>query len=224
MPRTVLARRVLPKLTSKHIKADIHPKQRNGPRLYNAKRLIQGSQSALWHNNELKEEVKKSLFNKTYDEGIWRKHVSQDVADFIDDMEAQGTKLLPEEQYALLSDPVKFFSRPQNVPAILRKQVYLPKFTITLLKQSPGPQYAQFHVPMWFNKLDLKSYLKSVYNVDVVHVRSHIKFGRLRRIRSKHNQRSRGPMIRQHSLKYMTVQLVKPFTWPIADRDLDRAP
>lgn len=216
MPHNGLARRVLPKLTSRFIKRDINPRQRKGPRLYNGKRLIKTSESAFWRNERLQDQLKKTLFS-TQDDGFWRQHVSQDVADFVDDMEAQGTKLLPEEQYALITNPVKYFSRPQNVPGILRKQVYLPDFKIALLNRSKDPYIAQFHAPLWFSKLDMKHYLKEVYNVDVVHVRSQIKFGRFKR-----DRRTRR-LLREAVQKFMIVQLVKPFKWPVSQEDVDRS-
>lgn len=217
MPRTVLARRVLPKLTARFPKRDLRKGERQGgPRLFNGKRLIKTSQSALWRNEELSSQLKKTLAS-TNDDGIWRKYVSEDVAEFVDDMEAQGTKLLPEEQYALITNPVKYFSRPQNVPGILRKQVYFPDFQIHLLNRSADPFYVQFHTPLWFSKLDMKYYLKEVYNVDIVHVRSQIKFGRIERDRMTRQLRY------EKRQKFMTVQLVKPFTWPVKKADIANA-
>lgn len=218
MPRSVLARRVLPKLATKHIERAPKPSERNGPRLYNAKRLIQSSQSTFWKkDSDLKEQLSKSINDDTQDT-FWRKRVSQDVADFVDDMEAQGTKLLPEEKFAVLTNPVKYFSRPHNVPNLLRKQVYFPDFTVTLLRSSPGPYYAKFKVPLWFSKLDMKGYLKQAYNVDSVHVRSWVAGGSV--YRSTGGQ-SRGHAKRTERIKLMNVQLVKPFRWPVKDKDLD---
>lgn len=214
MPRTVLATRVLPKLSAKTVTRDLIRAERyGGPRLFNGKRLIKTSQSALWRNETLKVQLKRSLASGT-DDGIWRKYVSEDVAEFVDDMEAQGTKLLPEEQFAVITDPVKYFSRPQNVPGLLRKQVYFPDFNVHLLNKSPDPYYAHFHTPMWFSKLDLKHYLKEVYNVDVVHVRSQIKFDRV--VKDRFTRR-RKLATRQ---KFMVVQLVKPFAWPVKQTEI----
>ena len=212
MPRTKLATRVLPRLGPKPIKADIPKSQIRGPKLYNAKRLVQKSQSSLWRKPTLSSKIETNLHRNANDQS-WRPLVSEDVAQFIDDMEDQGTKLLPEEQMRLLRDPVHFFSRPQNVPDSLRTQVYFPDFAVTLLYSAKlGPYYARFKVPLWFSKIDLKSYLKSVYNVEIVHVRSYVTYAHMRRVRK--NMTGRGELERGRSLKFMITQLVDPFTWP----------
>lgn len=133
-------------------------------------------------------------------------------------MEAQGTKLLPEELHKLLKDPATYFSRPQNVPVSLREQRYFPKWSVILLHPGPmGPYYARFRTPMEMNKLDLKDYLKSLYNVDTVHIRSYVHHGRKFQTR---NGRQRGSWTHMPSLKYMIVQLVEPFKWPETDKKL----
>lgn len=76
-----------------------------------------------------------------------------------------------------------------------------------------SPFYATFQVPLWFNKLDMKSYLKSAYDVDVVHVRSYIRqFGVANR--PSYTKKSVGKWFRPQSEKRMKVQLVDAFEWP----------
>ena len=176
------------------------------PRLWNAKRRIKGSQGmtlaqyAAWKPNS------------DYD---WRSLVSPDVADFYD----KTPRLLPKEKRLLFTNPSQYFSRPYLVPETQRKQIYLPEFNITFIRTPTlGPYYACFQVPLWFNKLDMKSYLKNVYSTDVIHVRSYVTHGR------KDNRKAArpggaGPAFRQPSKKRMTVQLVEPFEWPEEVKD-----
>jgi hypothetical protein len=183
----------------------IHP---TSPRLWNAKRRIKGSRGlTVSEANEYKKDP------EDYD---WRSKVSPDVAEFYDN----NPNLLPEEKYQLLRYPVSYFARPYRVPLSQRKQVYLPEFDVTFLRTPQlGPYYAKFEVPLWFNKLDTQSYLKNVYNVDVVHVRSHV-------TPSKKESRDpskggKGGAYRTPSQKFMTVQLEEPFEWPEEIKELD---
>jgi len=218
MPRGVHATRVLPRLRTRPATPQINKfrKQQGAVALYNAKRRILTSKP-VWDRAVLSR-LRENPFDET-----WRQHVSEDVAQFVDDMEAQGTKLLPEEKLALVANPSQYFSRPHNVPLSLRKQVYFPKFTITM-RRNPylGPYYAQFNVPMDMAKLDLKSYLKELYNVDVVHIRSYVRNGGFVRKRGS-TPYTRGPMVRLPSQKRMTVQLVEPFNWPVQPKDVDKS-
>lgn len=75
------------------------------------------------------------------------------------------------------------------------------------------PRYAAFDVPLEFNKLDMKSYLKELYNVDVVHIRSVVIQSKVERKRGL-SPTTAGPLFRPKSKKKMTVQLVEPFVWP----------
>jgi len=218
MPRGVHATRVLPRLKSTPAKplTNAQRKEQGAIELYNAKRRILTSKPV--RDPKALSRLKANPFDET-----WRQHVSRDVTQFVDDMEAQGTKLLPEEKLALVSNPSRYFSRPQNVPPSLREQVYFPRFTI-IMRRNPylGPYYAQFNVPMDMSKIDLKSYLKELYNVDVVHIRSFIIAGRVAR-RPGTNPYSQGGKFRRPSKKRMTVQLVEPFTWPVKPNDIDKS-
>jgi len=218
MPRGVHATRVLPRLKSRAAKPQINKfrKQEGAVALYNAKRRILTSKP-VWDKAVLAR-LRENPFDET-----WRQHVSQDVTQFVDDMEAQGTKLLPEEKLALVANPAQYFSRPHNVPVNLRQQVYFPRFTV-VMQRNPylGPYYAQFNVPMNMSKLDMKSYLKELYNVDVVHIRSFIRSGSITRKRAS-SPYTRGPVVRTPSSKRITVQLVEPFNWPVKPNDVDKS-
>ncbi|EEP80384.1 conserved hypothetical protein [Uncinocarpus reesii 1704] len=115
--------------------------------------------------------------------------------------------------------PANFARLPFNwykppLPVEQRKQVYLPEFTITLIR-TPflPPRYASFWVPLSFNKLDLKDYLKRVYNVDVIKVRSYVEQQKVTRERPM-GKEGYGPLRRPMSKKKMTVELTEPFVWP----------
>lgn len=85
-------------------------------------------------------------------------------------------------------------------------------------KPELGRYYAHFRVPLWFNKLDMKGYLKNVYNVDVIHVRSSVSHAK-RSTQSIGGGAVQGRAIREKSKKSMTVQLVDPFDWPTETKD-----
>lgn len=181
------------------------------PALWNAKRRIKSSQGLAGRNKKAYE-----AHPDTFD---WRNSVSPDVARFVD----QNPNLIqtPEEKKAILNYPSKYFSRPHNVPTSARKQVYFPNFSV-VLQRTPhlSPYYASFIVPLWFSKLDLKSYLKELYKVDVLHIRSWVMPSHKGRLPPL-NPRSQGEAYRKKSPKKMTVQLVEPFVWPAEITDLE---
>ena len=59
----------------------------------------------------------------------------------------------------------------------------------------------------------MKDYLRSVYGVDVVHVRSAVFQAKIKR-RETRNPYTNGQIYRPPSIKKMTVELVEPFVWP----------
>lgn len=85
------------------------------------------------------------------------------------------------------------------------------------------PKYASFWVPLWFNKLDFKNYLKNVYDVDVLHVRSYVQQSKVQREdRQIGNSivKTQGRLHRPPARKKMTVELVDPFVYPAEEEDL----
>ncbi|KAJ5713335.1 54S ribosomal protein [Penicillium malachiteum] len=113
------------------------------------------------------------------------------------------------------------FKGRQYLPASERKQVYLPSFTIALAR-TPflSPRYAQFHVPLNFNKLDMRDYLKNLYNVNVIKIRSYIEQQPITRV--TRDGRTLGKWRRPKSEKRMTVELREPFIWPEEPEDLTK--
>ncbi|EER24996.1 hypothetical protein D8B26_007581 [Coccidioides posadasii str. Silveira] len=113
--------------------------------------------------------------------------------------------------------PFNWFKPP--APVEQRKQVYLPEFTITLIR-TPflPPRYASFWVPLSFNKLDMKDYLKRVYDVDVIKVRSYVEQQKVTRERPM-GKEGYGPLRRPMARKKMTVEMTEPFVWPEEPKD-----
>jgi hypothetical protein len=74
-------------------------------------------------------------------------------------------------------------------------------------------------VPLWFNKLDMKDYLESVYNVQTAFIRSWV-------VQKKTQKRimtggRKGPTYRPASNKKMLVHMMEPFTWPEEPEDFE---
>ncbi|KAH8680922.1 hypothetical protein BX600DRAFT_445346 [Xylariales sp. PMI_506] len=90
------------------------------------------------------------------------------------------------------------------------KQIFLPDHIVTLCRphRPLPPQFATFQVPLTFNKFDIRDYLLHAYGVSSVSVRSHIA-QRPPRVSPFTGRVGRPPPI-----KYMTVELEKPFVWP----------
>lgn len=65
----------------------------------------------------------------------------------------------------------------------------------------------------------MRDYLKSVYNVDVLHIRSTITQAKVRQ-KPTMSKVARGYWVRSESHKKMTVLLAKPFVYPEEIKDL----
>jgi large subunit ribosomal protein L23 len=82
--------------------------------------------------------------------------------------------------------------------------------------------FAKFLVPLWFNKLDLRDYLFHGYNVRAFNIRSHI----LQRPADLLYKTPHGRWIRKwhrvQSLKFMIIEMDKPFVWPQLEHDLSQ--
>lgn len=97
--------------------------------------------------------------------------------------------------------------------------IYRPEFVIALVR-TPflSSRYAQFRVPLNFNKLDLRDYLQNLYGVGVVSVRSYIEQQPITRI--TRDGRNIGQWRRPLAQKRMTVELREPFAYPEQPKDL----
>lgn len=94
-----------------------------------------------------------------------------------------------------------------------------PEFTIALIR-TPflPPRYASFYVPLHFNKLDLRDYLRNVYGVNVLSVRSYVEQQKITRERPLAKP-GYGKLRRPQSKKRMTVEMRQPFVWPEEPKD-----
>jgi large subunit ribosomal protein L23 len=73
-------------------------------------------------------------------------------------------------------------------------------------------------VPLNFNKLDMKDYLKRVYEVDVVKIRSFVQQQKVTRELPR-GQSGVGRLRRPMARKKMTVEMTQPFFWPEPPKD-----
>ncbi|KAH7414267.1 mitochondrial ribosomal protein subunit L23 [Phaeosphaeria sp. MPI-PUGE-AT-0046c] len=90
------------------------------------------------------------------------------------------------------------------------KKIYLPKFTIALVRTAHlSPYHARFLVPLDFSKYDLRDYLYHAYNVKCFNVRSFVK-----QMPVRDTQEQPRHWFREESKKYMTVEMEQPFVWP----------
>ncbi|EHL00218.1 Ribosomal proteins S24e, L23 and L15e [Glarea lozoyensis ATCC 20868] len=105
-------------------------------------------------------------------------------------------------------------------PKLGRKQVYLPNFEITLIRNPKlPPTFAAFIVPLNFNKLDLRDYLWNGYGVSVRGVRSFIQMQKVRQDKPNAKRPAPRRWFRPRSIKKMMVEMDKPFAWPQEPED-----
>ncbi|KAJ4296552.1 mitochondrial 54S ribosomal protein YmL41 [Kalmusia sp. IMI 367209] len=98
----------------------------------------------------------------------------------------------------------------KKIIAFGSKQVFLPKFTIALVRTPKlSPYHARFLVPLNFSKYDLRDYLYHAYSVKVHSIRSFVK-----QMPVRDTQKQPRHWFREESKKYMTVEMDKPFVWP----------
>ncbi|KAL6248464.1 mitochondrial 54S ribosomal protein YmL41 [Rhinocladiella similis] len=146
--------------------------------------------------------------------------VSSDVRDFL---HSNSKYLSPQKVTQLLQSPSRFFSKPANVPYESRKQINFPHPNdAVVLMRTPhlSPNYAAFDVPLHFSKLDLRAYLRNVYGVEVLHIRSVVIQQKVKRTQPS-DRYGQGALYRPPSIKKMTVQLANPFVYPEEIKDLD---
>ncbi|KAL5116759.1 mitochondrial 54S ribosomal protein YmL41 [Pleosporales sp. CAS-2024a] len=98
----------------------------------------------------------------------------------------------------------------KKIIAFGTKKIYLPKFTVALLRTPKlSPYHARFLVPLNFSKYDLRDYLYHAYNVRCFNIRSSVKLMPVRDTPDKPRN-----WFRPESKKYMTVEMEQPFVWP----------
>ena len=97
-----------------------------------------------------------------------------------------------------------------------------PKVTMALLHTpNLSARWAQFEVPLSFNKLDMRDYLFHAYNVRIKSVRTFIPWVPVKRRmeKTKPGQRTN---YRPKGIKKMTVELENPFAWPEVPEDFTK--
>jgi large subunit ribosomal protein L23 len=107
-----------------------------------------------------------------------------------------------------------YFRLSQVVTWTTTDEASSPDFTVTLLRTPHlGPNFASFEVPLWFGKLDLKSYLQNLYDVETLHIRSFVVHQKVQRTNPLKKFQI-GSLYQPTFKKKMTVQLMQPFMWP----------
>ncbi|KAA6407659.1 MAG: hypothetical protein FRX48_08497 [Lasallia pustulata] len=103
-----------------------------------------------------------------------------------------------------------------------QKQIFLPAFTLTLLRTPNLPAtMASFLVPLNLNKLDLKDYLYHAYALRVLSVRSYIQQQRVQADRPSKTLAAPRRWFRPRAVKKMTVEMERAFVWPAAPAAAD---
>ncbi|EEY14789.1 conserved hypothetical protein [Verticillium alfalfae VaMs.102] len=98
-----------------------------------------------------------------------------------------------------------------------KKNVFLPNHVITFHRKDHNPpNWATFEVPLRFNKFDIRDYLWNLYGVETTAVRSWVKMPPVER-----KLDGRGAAYHPKSIKFMTVELTRPFVWPEVPEDLE---
>ncbi|KAF2196848.1 hypothetical protein GQ43DRAFT_444755 [Delitschia confertaspora ATCC 74209] len=104
---------------------------------------------------------------------------------------------------------------PQKLIKFGTKQVFLPKFTLTLLRPPPNsqlsPYHARFLVPLDLGKLDLRDYLYHAYGIKTTNIRS---FVEQQKVKVDNEEDGTRRYRRPRAKKYMTVEMDRPFVWP----------
>jgi large subunit ribosomal protein L23 len=98
-----------------------------------------------------------------------------------------------------------------------------PKFIVGLIKEpSLPPIFAKFRVPLWFNKLDLRDFLFHCYNVRAFNIRSNVVQRPIEQFED-YKGTTRKRWHRRQALKFMIIEMDKPFIWPEVEKDWDEA-
>lgn len=96
-------------------------------------------------------------------------------------------------------------------------RVYLPNIVVRLVRnhtpkdQPYDPYIATFRIPTGMTKTDLRSYLKSVYDLDITFIRTDLYWGKVIRDQKGRKIRQKGML---HNYKRAVVGLYEPFHYP----------
>lgn len=109
---------------------------------------------------------------------------------------------------------------PRAPIAEYAQKVYLPNFTLTLVRNSPAhandPYTATFRVPTQLTKPDIVTFLTQAYGLNVLGIRTSIKMGRV----YHHQALDQGfkRFTRQKTIKTAFIQMDRPFWYPEAPK------
>ena len=126
-------------------------------------------------------------------------------------LEAHGKINQPSENTLKHNDKIRLaIENDEPHFTVGGKNVYLPDAAITLLPPIPklSPYFARFRVPKYFNKLDLRDYLYSIYGLRVFNISTSL----TRKTFLNQPDNLGRWLTRQH--KIMIVEMEKPFIWP----------
>ncbi|KAI9723930.1 MAG: hypothetical protein M1812_000648 [Candelaria pacifica] len=106
-------------------------------------------------------------------------------------------------------------SRRHLGPRFGSKQIFLPNFTLTLLR-TPflPPTFASFIVPLNLTKIDVRDYIFHAYGVEVLTVRSFVHQQKVRQDKPNASRPQARKWFRPRAIKKMTIEMERPFVWP----------
>ncbi|KAF1349120.1 hypothetical protein BDV97DRAFT_355057 [Delphinella strobiligena] len=105
------------------------------------------------------------------------------------------------------------------------KEVYLPNFTVTLLRSKRlPPTFARFVVPLSMNKLDMRDYLYHAYDIRTISIRSFVEQQPVTQGKPGSIKPALKRWFRPRAIKKMTVEMEQPFVWPEEPKGDDLKP
>ncbi|KAJ5456653.1 hypothetical protein N7530_011927 [Penicillium desertorum] len=118
----------------------------------------------------------------------------------------------------LFKPPIEYLPQNKKEPSLFIVPIDLNSALLSSEPPNLTPRYAQFRVPLNFNKFDLRSYLWHLYGVGTLSIRSYVQAQPITRI--SRDGKGFGPWRRPKSQKRMTVELKEPFVYPEEPKDL----
>lgn len=102
---------------------------------------------------------------------------------------------------------------------LLKLSLDSPNVVIALVRTPRlPPTFAQFSVPLKFNKLDLKNYLQNAYGIFPLSIRSSIRQQAVETVMIGKTRRYK----RKQPEKRMTIEMKEPFIWPEDIKDFTK--
>ncbi|KAI9705410.1 MAG: hypothetical protein M1836_006165 [Candelina mexicana] len=107
-------------------------------------------------------------------------------------------------------------------PRFGKKEIFLPNFTLTLLR-TPflPPTFATFVVPLHLTKIDVRDYIYHAYGIKALNVRSFVQQQKVRQGKPSSLKPAARQWFRPRAIKKMTVEMERPFVWPDEPEDFE---